>query len=393
MPRRPRTAAVAVIGALACILGVLLAPSGGSAAAATPIDVTAHETPSAPRLKGDAATRLLDVPFADPGFYVEGRRRFIYATGYDDSHGFTAFRVARYDARTGRYGAPRPSMRTRPRWVGPRGGRHARGSLHMWGPHVWKRSVPGPNDYVMYFSASRRGHADCLGMAVARRPMGPFHPKPYPLRCGPRGSTLIDPAHFVGRDGQHYVVYKRKRFQPRSAAIWALAVKPNGTVKRRARPFRLVEGGRTGVEAPSLVLRRGHTYLFASRHSFDSCAYETVVYVSRRVRQPFRSLGTLRLHRPRGARFCGAGGAEVRKVRGVFRMVFHAFDANPRVVRGARRFAWGVPLRWTRRGRPYAAPAAALRAARSEPRATVSRRTKSGSSSFSPYRSRSWDIR
>jgi hypothetical protein len=374
VPRRPSAATVVLVGALACILGGALAPSSGSAA------------PAAQESQGDAVTRLLDVPFADPGFYVEGERRFIYATGYDESRGFTAFRVAQYDAGTGRYGPPQPSMVTRPRWVGPRGGRHARGSLHMWGPHVWKRSVPGPRDYVMYFSASRRGHADCLGMATADSPMGPFAPRPYPLRCGNRGSTLIDPAHFVAPGGRHYVVYKRKRFAPRAAAIWALAVDPDGTVARHARPFRLVDGGTKGVEAPSVVTRRGRTYLFASRHSFDSCAYKTVVYVSGKVQRPFRWFATFGLRRPDGRRFCGAGGAEVAKVGGVFRMVFHAFDDNPKVTPGAPRFAWGVPLRWTASGRPYAAPAPSARFA---PRATVRSRTKAGSSSFSPYRSRS----
>ncbi len=384
MPFRPRAATVVLVGALAIILGVAATPSAGL--------TMKPAQPGGPG--GDDVTRLLDVPFADPGYFVEGRSRYIYATGFDTTGGFTAFRVARHDERSGRYGTPRPSMVTRPRWVGPRGGAHARGRVHMWGPHVWKRSVPGPRDYVMYFSASRRGHADCLGMAVASSPMGPFEPKPYPLRCGPKGSTLIDPAHFVGRDGRHFVLFKRKRFHPRTAGIWALAVKPNGTLRPHARSFRLVDGRGQGIEAPSVLRRGGRTYLFAARHAFDSCAYSTVVFVSRGMDHPFRQLGTLPLRRPGGRRFCGPGGAEVRPVNGVFRMVFHAFDANPRAIRRAPRFVWGVPLRWTRAGRPYAAP---VRRPSSRfipaPRATVTSRTNSGSSSRSPYKSLNWLIR
>jgi hypothetical protein len=341
-------------------------------------------TPASPRVPhGDAVTRLLDVPFADPGFYAEGHSRFIYATGYDDQNGWAAFRVARWDPGSGRYGVPRPSMVTKPRWVGPRGGLHARGDLHMWGPTVWKRSVPGPRDYVMYFSASRRGHSDCLGMAVATSPTGPFEPKPYPLRCGTRGSTLIDPAHFLGPGGQHYLLFKRHRFHPKSIGIWALAIRSDGTTKPHTRPFRLIDGGGNGLEAPSVVARHGRTYLFASRHDYDSCAYKTVVYVSGEMHQPFRWLSSVGLRRPNGRMFCGAGGAEVRNVNGVFQMVFHAFDANPRVTPGAPRFAWGVPLRWTRTGRPYAAPAPPPTSSRFVPRATVSSRTNSGSSSLS----------
>lgn len=373
MPCRPHAATVVLVGALVTILGATAMPAAGITM--SPAAPSAPSAPPAPHpTRGDAVTRLLDVPFADPGFFVEGTDRYIYATGYDDQDGWTAFRVAKWDATTGRYGRPQPSMVTKPAWVGPRGGRHARGDLHMWGPTVWKRSVPGLRDYVMYFSASRHGHADCLGMAVSDSPMGPFAPKPYPLRCGTRGSTLIDPAHFVSRAGRHLVVYKRKRFHPTSVGIWALRTRADGTVARRARPFRLVDGGGAGLEAPSVVVRNGRTYLFASRHSYDSCAYRTVVYVRGARQREFRWLGPLDVRRQGGRRFCGAGGAEVRNVHGVYRMVFHAFDADPRVRPGTPRYAWGVPLRWTRTGRPYAAPAPPP-SSRFVPRPTVSNRT------------------
>ena len=372
MPLRPRAATVVLVGALMLILGGTASPAAGFS--------TMPPGPSRPN--GDDVTRLLDVPFADPGFFVEGRSRYIYATGFDPE-GWTAFRVSRYDAATGTYGRPQPSMLRRPRWVGPRGGRHARGEVHMWGPHVWKRSVRGPRDYVMYFSASRRGGSDCIGMAVAESPLGPFAPQWRPMRCGNRGSTLIDPAHFQSLGGAHYLLYKRHRYHPKATAIWALRVRPNGERAWGARPVRVVDGGRKGVEAPSVVTRHGRTYLFASRRSYETCAYRTVVYVGTMHRE-LQWLGTLGLRRPSGRRFCGPGGAEVRKVSGSFRMVFHAFDKNPRRAPEAGRFAWGVPLRWTRAGKPYAAPAPPSARFIRAPRATVRSRTNSGSSSLSP---------
>ena len=377
MPFRPRAATVVLVGALVVILGATATPSAGLARKPT--------SPGSP--SGDDVTRLLDVPFADPGFYVEGQSRYIYATGFDPE-GWTAFRVSRYDAETGTYGTPVPSMVERPEWVGPRGSRHARGEVHMWGPHVWKRSVPGPRDYVMYFSASRRGGTDCLGMAIAESPMGPFDPRARPLRCGTKGSTLIDPAYFDTPGGPSYLIYKRHRYDTKAIGIWAVRVHGSGEPVRGARPFRLVDGGGKQVEAPSVVTRHGRTYLFASRRAYNSCAYRTVVYVGA-VHREFRWLGNVGLRRPGGRRFCGPGGAEVRNVSGVFRMVFHAFDANPRFAPEADRYAWGVPLRWTSTGKPYAAPAPPASRFERVPRATVSKRTKSGSSSFSPYRSRS----
>ena len=278
-------------------------------------------------------------------------------------------------------------MLTHPKWVGPRGSRHDRGEVHMWGPHVWKRSVEGPRDYVMYFSASRRGGSDCIGMAVAESPMGPFAPRPRPLRCTDAGATLIDPAYFRPRGGPHYLLYKRHHYRPRAVGIWAVRVRPDGTRRPGSRPFRVLDGGNRQIEAPSVVARHGRVYVFASRLAYDSCAYKTVVYVGGALRRPLRPLGTLQLRRRDGRRFCGPGGAEVRYVAGAFRMVFHAFDKNPEYSPNAKRFVWGGTLRWTDDGRPYAAPVPSP--ARFEPRATVSSSTKSGSSSRSPYSSRS----
>ena len=283
-------------------------------------------------------------------------------------------------------------MVQRPKWVGPRGSRHARGEVHMWGPHVWKRSVPGPRDYVMYFSASRKGGTDCLGMAIAESPLGPFAPQPRPLRCGTKGSTLIDPAHFDNPRGADYLLYKRHRYRPKAVGIWAVRVRPDGEPVRGVRPFRVVDGGGKQVEAPSVVIRHGRTYLFASRRAYNSCDYRTVVYVGT-VHRQFEWLGNVGLRRPNGRRFCGPGGAEVRNVSGVFRMVFHAFDANPSGRReqpaspGACRC--GGPRRASPTPRPHRRPRGS--SARPEPRSGA--RTKSGSSSRSPYSSRSWPIR
>ncbi|HET9421972.1 MAG TPA: family 43 glycosylhydrolase [Nocardioides sp.] len=335
---------------------------------------------------GHDVQRLLKVPFADPGFYSEDRTRFIYATGHDLATG-RAFRVSRYDPETQKYGVPRPSMLQRPKWVGPRGSRHDRGEVHMWGPHVWKRSVDGPRDYVMYFSGSRRGGSDCIGMAVAESPMGPFVPKPRPMRCTDRGATLIDPAYFRTGGGVHYLIYKRHHYAPMAVGIWAIRVRADGSRRPGSRPFQLIDGGRRQIEAPSVVARHGRIYLFTSRLRYSTCEYKTVVFVAGALRRPFRSLGMLTLRRRDGRRFCGPGGAEVRFAQGTFRMVFHAFDKNPERYPAAPRFVWGGRLRWTDDGRPYAAPAPSP--SRFVPRATVNSRTNSGSSSRSPYSSRS----
>ena len=380
MPFHLRAAVVAPIGAAALMMGAITTASAGTAPIPGAVQGAVQGS------GGNDVTRLLDVPFADPGYYVEGRNRYIYATGHDGTGG-NAFRVARYDAATGRYADPQPSMPERPRWVGRRGSPHNRGEVHMWGPHVWKRSVAGPRDYVMYFSASRRGRSDCIGMAVAASPLGPFRARPRPLRCADRGATVIDPAYFRTRSGVHYLLFKRHRYRSNDAAIWGVRVRFDGSRRPGARPFRVIDGRGRQVEAPSVVTRHGRIYLFASRRAFDTCAYRTVVYVGATLRRPLLPLGPLDLRRRNGRRFCGPGGAEVRTDGRSYRMVFHAFDQNPvHAPDPVPRFAWGVPLRWTAKGRPYPASVSARARSRFEeiPRATVRRRTKSGSSSFAP---------
>lgn len=381
MLRGPHAATVALVGVLTVILGAAAAPPAGNGGTAVPRSglvpavvqeagppiarTPARTTRTRPRevrratgrRAGKAVNPLLRVPFADPGYYVENGRRFIYATGHDPERR-TAFRVARADPGAGRFGRPRPSMRVRPRWVGPRGSRHARSQVHMWSPHVWKRQVRGQRRYVMYFSASRHRRTDCIGMAVASRPTGPFRPLRRPLQCPRKGATLIDPAYFRAPGGAHYLIYKRRVFSPRSFAIMAVRVRPDGRKVRRARPFVVVDGRDRQIEAPSMIGRKGRIYLFSSRRSYATCAYRTEVFVGRSVAGPFRSLGPLRVRKRDGRAFCGPGGAEVARVAGRYEMVFHAFPRNPQRARGTvPRFAWGARLRFTRSGHPYLEPA------------------------------------
>jgi hypothetical protein len=183
----------------------------------------------------------------------------------------------------------------------------------------------------------------------------------------------------------HYLLYKRHRYRPKQVAIWAVRVRANGESRPGARPFRVIDGGKLQIEAPSVVARRGRVYIFASRRAYDTCEYRTVTYVAGSLKGLFRPLGPLGLRRPSGWRFCGPGGAEVRNVSGTFRIVFHAFDRDPERTPGpVARFAWGGPLRWTSKGRPYPAPFRPRSRFVVTPKATVSSRAKSGSSSFSP---------
>ena len=292
---------------------------------------------------------------ADPGYFQRGADVFIYGTGYDARTG-KSFRMTYVKPGHG-FTKPRPVLPTLPRWVGGRGVRNGRGEVHMWAPHVWQRSLVG-TPYVMFFAGSRRDGTDCIGLATARDPKGPFTSSAKPLRCGTRDVNLIDPAHFRTPDGRHYLVYKRQAYSPQNSSVWAVRINPTGTKRGGAQPFRLIDGGAMHVEAPSLISHDGNLFLFVSRFSYATCRYRTFVYRSVNLGRPFAYAGLLPIVKPDGRKFCGPGGAEVVNDNGTYRIAFHAYRNNPARTssRDDPRFTWMGRLLWSASGLPYVAP-------------------------------------
>lgn len=104
----------------------------------------------------------------------------------------------------------------RPRWVQPTG------DWKPWAPSVLQTGRPCPGSdrgscFVMYYSArSAVWGVNCVGVATARRPAGPFtdrgiltrlrQHRAEPVGCGDAsGQSNIDPSAFVDRDGRAYL--------------------------------------------------------------------------------------------------------------------------------------------------------------------------------------------
>jgi len=72
-------------------------------------------------------------------------------------------------------------------------------SRQMWAPDA--AHVNG--NYYLYFPARDKEGIFRIGIAISRKPQGPFKAEPQPIR----GSFSIDPCVFAADDGRHYLLF------------------------------------------------------------------------------------------------------------------------------------------------------------------------------------------
>lgn len=300
-------------GARAAVLALLLGgihTTGTTAAAAGP---------DRRGTAGHDVVRILDEPFADPGYLRAAGRHHLYATG-------PGFKVTSSLFARGGYSAPVDSMPTPPSWYGAR----ADGERHLWAPHVFHVGrQPDGTRYVMWFSASRTGRWDCIGVAVSATPRGPFRPLERPLRCTRPGTTAIDPATYVTDGGVRWLLFKRRSRSGRPGEIIAVRVRADGRrIPPGARSRVLVRArlGEPDVEAPDVVRHHDRLWLFVARGNYGHCSYRTEVFTGLSMRDEFTSAGLVDIRRPDGTRFCGPGGAEVVRADDRWFLAFHAWS-------------------------------------------------------------------
>jgi hypothetical protein len=139
----------------------------------------------------------------------------------------------------------------------------------VWAPAV----LSGPDGFVLYY-ATRTQNPDrqCLSVAVASRPKGPFiDGSEGPLVCPDGGA--IDASPFVAADGRAFLLWKH---EGETTGIVAQELAPDGLSLIGPRQLLLVddqpwEGGL--IEAPSMVGFEGRYYLFYSANDWASANY------------------------------------------------------------------------------------------------------------------------
>jgi beta-xylosidase len=143
-----------------------------------------------------------------------------------------------------------------------------------WAPDVRKIG----SRYVMYVTAAIKDRdpiTQCIGMAVAVGPEGPFVPLPQPLVCQLDRHGSIDPRTFVDRDGALWLHRKSDDNADvdgtSHSSIYAQRLSRDG-LRLVGAPTRIHEAdqpweGRI-VEAPDMELVDGRYWLFYSGNCF-----------------------------------------------------------------------------------------------------------------------------
>ena len=337
LPRRIRIAAAALLAALA----------GPAAAAAEPSFVPVYRT-----------------DFPDP-FIVEHRGEFLaYSTNSGganlpmaSSRDLIAWTEIRDPQRPGRRHDAMPELAP---WV--QEGR-------TWAPEV----IELDGRWLLYYTARhRRRDVQCIGLAVAADPRGPFRDSSAePLVCQYELGGTIDAHPFRDSDGQVYLYYKNDgNSVRRETVIWGQRLSPDGSAVV-GEPVALLRNDRPWeahvIESPTMVRTpTGYTMLFSANHY----GWEEHQRLS-----PY-AMGYARCEAPLGpctdapanpilysyndrelGCLSGPGHQHVFQALGRSFITFHGWAAT----RGCRpadreRYMYVAPLSWSAEGKPVVAP-------------------------------------
>lgn len=265
---------------LGCILGLVALSASASMAGtsrATDVGARARATgtrpePALARLPPadpDAPGRIVtpDESVPNPFVLVDEGRYYLYASQVR----FTGASIpVRVSDEIGRWDAPAiDALPVLPDWA-------AHGQT--WAPDVRRLG----DRYVMYMTA-RFGAGEpptqCIGVAVADRPEGPFDPFPDPLVCQLDRHGSIDPRSFVDQNGDLWLHWKsddNAREGSSTASLYAQRLDASGT-SLQGEAVRILEvdqawEGRI-IEAPQMVVLDGEHWLFYSGNWFNQPVY------------------------------------------------------------------------------------------------------------------------
>ena len=147
--------------------------------------------------------------------------------------------------------------------------------------NTWAPEVIGlaPGRFGLYYTArSVATNRQCIGVAVADSPRGPFADSlPGPLVCQTEVGGSIDASPFRDGDGTLYLHWKNDGnalgapthlYGQRLAASGLALTSEPAVLLTNTAPWHAHV-----IEAPQLHLRSGRYYLFYSANAFDSAAY------------------------------------------------------------------------------------------------------------------------
>ncbi|MET8979422.1 family 43 glycosylhydrolase [Streptomyces sp. NPDC004539] len=226
-----------------------------------------------------ASPIALDRDFPDPDVLKSGATYHAYATNGGGRHiqHATSSDLEHWTA-DDRDPLPAPGA-----WADPR-------ADLVWAPEVFDT---GTGFTMQYTARDRASGRQCIGVARAGSPDGPFRPVgETPLLCPAGEGGAIDPSTYT-EDGRRYLLWKNDgnccglgkdtwlHLQPTSWDGTRLTGDPVRLI-RQDQPWE----GRL-VEAPTLVRRAGHYVLLYSANAYDTDAYATGYAVSPDLTGPY----------------------------------------------------------------------------------------------------------
>ncbi len=201
---------------------------------------------------------------------------------------------------------------------------------YIWAPGVLRHR----GQFLLYYatvSGSGLGSKQCISVARARHPGGPFvDSSSAPLVCQASLGGSIDPAPYTDASGKPYLIWKSNGGKGQPSTIWAEALSPSGiTLARHSSPTAMLEPSQpweaSVVEGPFMWASGGSYYLFYSGNNWNSASYGIGVAVCRGPLGPCTKplAGPFYASKPNLA---GPGGASVfRDPRGNPWIAFHAW--------------------------------------------------------------------
>ncbi|MDM4762141.1 glycoside hydrolase family 43 protein [Galbitalea sp. SE-J8] len=323
--RRGRVVAASV-GAAAAIAGGAL--GGCASGPADPRDATGPSSPADAAL----APFAIDEDFPDPDLVRVGDLWWAYATNGPGvnvraatSADLSEWEVSAVDAL--------PDL---PSWAS---------SGKTWAPDV---SALPDGRFVMYFTAAATAEGtQCIGVATATDPGGPFLPAgDGPLVCPVDDGGAIDPASFVDADGSRWLLFKNDGNSIGADTWLQLQRVSDDGLALSGDPVRLIRQDQPWehdlVEAPTLVRHDGRYVLFYSAANYADDSYAMGYATADALTGPYaKADGPFFSTDRSGGRYLGPGGQDVVATDDGDVIAFHSWD-ELYLYRGMH----VAPLRW-----------------------------------------------
>lgn len=317
-------APLAFVAATLCLLAAC--GGGGGGAVAAPTEAAQPQTRSS---LGD---------FPDPHIVADGSRWYAYATNGQGRN----VQLLRSDDRV-RWTALADAMPTLASWVRP--------GL-TWAPEV----IAAGGGWRLYYTARDRvSDRQCVGVAVASSPEGPFvDSRAAPLVCQVAQGGTIDASPFRDTDGRLYLSFKNDGNccgQP--TTLYAQELSADGLALQGSPVALLTNQPATWegavIEAPTLWRHAGRLLLFYSANDYGGAAYAVGLAecatplgpCTRAAGQPFlKSRSDIR------PALIGPGHQALFSAGGQTYIAYHAWQVAADGTRGGVRFMYIDRLDW-----------------------------------------------